>query len=382
VTPTLLVAARLVTPTSVCAPGWVEWAGERITGVGSGTPPRTPDVAQPTGTVVPGFVDTHVHGGGGASFGPSHAEAEAVRAAHLARGTTSMVASLVTARIDDLAHSVEALAELVADDLLAGIHLEGPWLSPRHAGAHRRELLRLPSPADVDRLLRAGHGTIRTVTLAPEVDGGLDAVHRVVASGARAAIGHTDAGYAETQGALAAGASLGTHLFNAMRPLHHREPGPALALLERNEAYVELVADGVHLHPAVVRQAAAASARTVLVTDAMAAATFPDGDYRLGDQQVSVTSGRALLRGTDTIAGSTLTMDAAVRYAVTVAGLSLQEAVRAATTTPADLLGRPDLGRLAVGAKADLVVLDDDLAVEAVLRRGRWIRPPRGGPAR
>jgi len=373
---TLLTAGAVVTPDAVLEPGWVEWAGDRIVGVAAGAPPRAPDLSLPDATVVPGFVDTHVHGGGGASFGPDQQDALTARSAHLAHGTTTMVASLVTAPLDDLERSINALAELVADDLLAGIHLEGPWLSEHHHGAHVARLLRAPEAEEVQRLLDTGAGAIRMVTLAPELAGGLDAVRRVVAAGAIAAIGHTDATYAETEAALDAGARTGTHLFNAMRPLHHREPGPALALLQREGAFVELIADGVHLHPAVIRASAAAAARPVLVSDAMAAAGSPDGDYRLGDLHVSVSGGRAVLSGSGVIAGSTLTLDRAVRYAVEVAGLPLLEAVRAATATPADLIGRPDLGRLVAGTRADLVVLDRWLMPTAVLRRGDWVTAP------
>jgi len=376
VSQTLLAAGAVVTPNAVLEPGWVVWAGDRIVGVGAGTPPRAPDLSLPDATVVPGFVDTHVHGGGGASFGPDQRDALTARSAHLEHGTTSMVASLITASLDDLERSVGALAELVADNLLAGIHLEGPWLSEHHHGAHVSRLLRAPEAEDVQRLLDAGAGAIRMVTLAPELPGGLDAVRRVVAGGAIAAIGHTDATYAETEAALDAGARAGTHLFNAMRGLHHREPGPALALLQREDVFVELIADGVHLHPAVIRASASAAARPVLVTDAMAAAGSADGDYRMGGLHISVSGGRAVLSGSDVIAGSTLTLDRAVRYAVEVAGLPLLEAVRAATITPADLIGRPDLGRLVAGARADLVVLDGSLAPAAVLRCGDWVARP------
>jgi N-acetylglucosamine-6-phosphate deacetylase len=369
---TLLAADRVVTPDAVLAPGWVEWEGERLLAVGAGEPHRTPD-RRVTGTLVPGFVDTHVHGGGGAGFGSDQAASLTAVDAHLAHGTTTLVASLVTAAPDELERSVTALAELTADDLVAGIHLEGPWLSPRQHGAHDRALLRLPD-GEVQRLLDAGKGAVRMVTLAPELDGGLDAVRRIVEHGAIAAVGHTDATYAEAADALDAGASVGTHLFNAMRPVHHREPGPALALLQRDGAFVELIADGIHLHPAVVRASTTGAARPVLVTDAMAAAGSPPGDYRLGDLDVTVVDGRAVVRGTDVIAGSTLTMDAAVRFAVEVAGLAMVDAVRAATLTPADLLGRRDLGRLVPGARADLVVLDERLRPRAVLRRGVWVR--------
>jgi N-acetylglucosamine-6-phosphate deacetylase len=375
----LLTAARLVTPARILAPGWLHVEGDRIVDLGVGEPPRRlhldGDVDLGTATVVPGFVDTHVHGGGGAAFdgGDPEAAATAVRA-HLAQGTTTMVASLVTDRSDALVASVRRLADLVDDGLLAGIHLEGPWLSPRHAGAHDPDLLTAPTPAAVDAMLDAARGHLRMVTLAPELDGGLDAIRRLTHADVVAAIGHTDATYDVACAALDAGARVGTHLFNAMRALHHREPGPVAALLEHPGAFVELVADGVHVHPAALRLAARAKpAHTVLVTDAMAAAAAADGDYRLGRLTVTVRDGIARLADSGAIAGSTLTMARAVRYAVQVAGLPLEDVVRAATSAPAALHRLEGVGSLAPGLRADLVVLDDDLDVQRVLHRGAWI---------
>src|SRR3954471_8111182 len=213
------------------------------------------------------------------------------------------------------------------------------------------------------------------VTLAAERPGGLATVKQLAAGGVLPALGHSDAVYEVAQAAIDAGARVATHLFNAARSLHHREPGLVLALLERDEVTVELIADGVHLHPSVLRAAARRKpSRFTLVTDAMAAAGVGDGDYSLGTREVRVTDGVARLTGTDVLAGSVLTLDVALRHAVQVAGLGLVEALAAVTVTPADLLGRPDLGRLAPGARADLVVLDERLDVVSVMRRGRWLR--------
>jgi N-acetylglucosamine-6-phosphate deacetylase len=374
----ILTADRVVTPARTFSPGWVEVVEDRVADGGPGLPPRDADLALGPVTVVPGFVDAHVHGGGGKAFTDGSEDAEdAVRTvtdAHLARGTTTMMASLVTDTVEALEGTLEVLAPLVHADRLAGVHLEGPWLSPEHAGAHPANLLQPPDPRDVARLLDAGDGTVRMVTLAPELPGGLAAVRQLTAAGVIAAIGHTDATYDEARAALDAGATVGTHLFNAMRGLHHREPGPPVALVEHPDAFVELVADGVHLHPAVLRLAMGAKPHhAVLVTDAMAAAAADEGDYRLGSMDVTVRDGVARLRDTDTIAGSTLTLAAAVRYAVTVAGLPLTDVVRAATTTPAAMLGLSRVGALRPGYAADLVVLDEDLHVVRVMRRGRWV---------
>lgn len=377
---TVLTAARVVTPARVLAPGWLHLDGDRVVAVGEGVPPADSGDVVDLGdaTVVPGFVDMHVHGGGGASFDTGTADAAAtVAAAHLAHGTTSMAASLVTDTRDAMVRSVRELALAVQDGVLAGVHLEGPWLSPNRSGAHQPGSLAEPDPASVEALLAAGDGAVRMVTLAPELTGGIDAVRCITAAGAVAAIGHTDATYDVAREALDAGASVGTHLFNAMRGLHHREPGPVGALLE-SEADVELIADGVHLHPAVLRTAFAAKpGRCVLVTDAMAAAGAADGDYRLGPMAIEVRDGVARLADDGSrqgaIAGSTLTMDAAVRYAVRVARLPLLDVVHAASTAPARVLGLDSVGALEPGRRADVVVLDDGLAVVRVMRAGAWI---------
>lgn len=373
-TPLLIAAGTVILPDRELTPGWVEVRGGLIVACGASEPPRAADVLLPAAVLAPGFVDVHNHGGGGVSFNDPDTAAVAVRIAetHRGHGTTTLVASLVTAPIEEMERLVRALAELVRDGLLAGIHLEGPWLSPAHRGAHAEQLLLLPDRAGLDRLLGAGAGAVRMVTIAPELQGGLAAVARIVEYGAVAAIGHTDADYDLTQSAIAAGATAGTHLFNAMRPLHHREPGAALALLEDPTVFAELVADGVHLHPAVVRLITESPARPVFVTDAMAAAGAEDGDYKLGALDVRVVDGEARLVD-GTIAGSVLTLSHAVRYAVLTAGVPLALAIRAATQNPADMLALTDRGRIQPGLRADLVLLDADLTVHATLQAGAWV---------
>jgi N-acetylglucosamine-6-phosphate deacetylase len=374
---TVIADARVVTPEGVLDPGWVRVAGTRIAAVGAGAPSGPADLSLPDRWVVPGFVDVHVHGGGGATYGSGVAE-EVRRAVALHRrhGTTTTLASLVSAPLDELEQAVRRLADLVAEGVLAGVHLEGPFLSPLRCGAHDPRVLLEPRPDDVARLLSAGEGTVRMLTLAPELPGGLDAVRAVVDAGAVAAVGHTDADYACARAAVIAGARAATHLFNGMPPVHHRAPGPVVALLEDPRVTVELINDGIHLHPAALRLVVttAGPGRCALVTDAISASGLGDGAHCLGTMEVVVVRGEARLQGGGSLAGSTLTMGSAVRRAVRDVGLSIEAAVVMASSTPARLLGLADrVGAVVAGLDADLVVLDADLAVERVLAKGSWV---------
>lgn len=370
-----VAGARVVSGGGPLTDAWVEVAAGRIVRVGRGRLPIGATVADRGAVVVPGFIDLHVHGGGGASFDSGDfAEVERVVRCHRQHGTTTMLASLVSASRERLPRLVAQLATAVQAGTLAGLHLEGPWLSGLHAGAHDPELLRPPRLDELRAVLDAAAGTVRVVTMAPELAGGLEAVEAAAGAGVVVGVGHTDATYAQTQQAVQAGARLGTHLFNAMRPLHHREPGPSLALLEDPRVTVELIADAVHVHPAMLHLVMdrVGAGRVALVTDAMAAAGRGDGEYRLGHLDVVVRHGVARLRGQDTIAGSTLTMDAAFRCALRC-GATLSEAAAMTSTTPAAVLGRPDIGRIEAGRVADLVVLGDDLNVQAVMSAGQWV---------
>lgn len=372
----LLAAGAVFTGSEVLRPGWIEVADGSIVALGAGAPPRPADRDLPDATVVPGFVDTHVHGGGGGSFSVAEQTATSV-ALHRRHGTTTLVGSLVTEAPDDLLSQVSDLAKQVRSGLIAGIHLEGPWLARERCGAHDPALLRDPDPAELNRVFAAGDGTIRMVTLAPERSGGLDAIRYVVEAGAVAAVGHTEATYAQTRAAIDAGATVATHLFNAMRPIHHREPGPVIALVEDPRVTVEVITDGVHVDAGLYRHVTRSVGpdRLSLVTDAMAAAGMADGAYRIGPLAVEVSDGVAHLAGTDTIAGSTATMDRLFRFAVVNSELprddALQLAVRQSSMNPARALGLPS-PELRVGAPADSVVLDADLTVTGVLYRGEW----------
>ncbi len=376
----ILRAARLFTGSELLGNAWLEIADGRIAAVGTGPAPDGPVTDLGDVLLAPGYVDIHCHGGGGAAYGaPGEqgiADARTILATHLRTGTTTMVASLVTGKIDQLAQSVRTLGPLVADDTLAGVHLEGPWLAHSHKGAHEESLLVAPTPADIAEVFDAYPGTVKMVTIAPELEGGLAAIKDFADRGAIAAVGHTGADYDMAGTAIDAGATNVTHLFNGMSPIHHRNPGPVIKFLEDERITIELIADGVHSHPAMLAHAArcAGPDRVLLVTDAMAATGMSDGEYLLGSLTVVVEGAVARLKSDGpelgSIAGSTLTMERAVQFSVQEAGLDLAAALRAATAVPALALGRTDIGHLAAGAKANLVVLDGDLAVTRVYQDG------------
>ncbi|MGH3189642.1 MAG: N-acetylglucosamine-6-phosphate deacetylase [Streptosporangiaceae bacterium] len=378
----LLTGGRVVTPDGVLAPGWIQTSGSQIEAVAPGYPQgQAGNATDVHGQwILPGFVDMHAHGGGGTSFTEGTAEdARAAAAFHLARGTTSIVASLVTGPLGELGKRAALLAPLAAEGILVGLHLEGPFLSPARCGAQDPQYMLAPDVAAFERLRAAAAGHLKVITIAPELPGALELITTATGAGVTAAVGHTDATAEVTAAAVDAGATHATHLFNGMRPLHHREPGPAGALLDRDEVSCEVIADGVHLHDTTIRLTArvAGPGRLVLITDAMAAAGMPDGRYRLGSRQVSVAGGVARLIDAEgrpgAIAGSTATMADVVCRAV-AAGLPVPDAAAAASTTPARVLGLADrLGALRPGLAANLAVCGDDLAVRAVMLRGRWL---------
>src|SRR5580704_17821330 len=388
----LLTGGRVVTPEGVLSPGWIQVAGNLIDAVGPGmaTPPLPaglPVTDLHGHWVLPGFVDLHVHGGGGTSFteGPAD-DARHAAAFHRRHGSTTIVASLVTAPLADLEARAAMLAALASQGVIAGIHLEGPFLSAARCGAQDPRHMLAPDVAAFERLHAAAAGHLRVITIAHELPGAAGLIKAAARVGVTAAVGHTDATADTTAAAVDVGATHATHLFNGMRPLHHREPGPVGALLDRDEVTCEVIADGVRLHDTVIRLAARAAgpSRLVLITDAMAAAGMPDGSYQLGSMRVDVAGGVARLGGDQpgttgatgtagAIAGSTATMADVVRHAI-AAGLPVTAVAAAASTTPARVLGLGDrTGALRAGLDADLVVCDEEFRLCAVMRQGEWL---------
>jgi N-acetylglucosamine-6-phosphate deacetylase len=377
----VLTGARVVTPDGVRADVSVQVAGGVIAAVDA-----TQDARRaPAGRVVdlqgawllPGYVDLHMHGGGGHSVAASREAMDAAVAFHRTRGTTSTLVSLMTAPVDDLCAQLAWAAELSRrgpgpGGHVLGSHLEGPFLSPRRCGAQNQAHMIAPDRAVLHRLIVAAEGTLRVITLAPELDGALGLIEPLRHAGVIVALGHSDATYEQAMVAIRAGARHATHLFNAMPPLHHRHPGLAGAVLDAGLP-AELINDGRHVHPALVRLVARVNPCPVLITDAIDATGGGEGTFVLGGQEVHVHGGEARLAGTRSLAGSTLTMDEAVRRAVRDSGLSIEQASAAASAHPARVLGLDaDIGSIAPGRRADMVVLDDDLGVIAVMAGGDW----------
>ena len=367
-------------PGAVLEDAVVEIDDGRVVDVRSGC---AADVDLGHGVLAPGFVDLQVNGCYGVDFADASPQQWDVLTTRLLEtGVTSLLPTFITAPVAELAAALRRTAQVLPAlpdrprARVLGVHLEGPFLVESRRGAHDAAWLRDPSPADVQELLDAGAGLLRLLTLAPERDGALDAVRTLAAAGVLVSVGHSDATAAQVHAAADAGARMVTHLFNAQRPLLHREPGVVGQALADDRLTSGLVLDLHHVSAQAARIAfAAAPGRVALVTDAAAPAGMPPGRYALGGQPVVLEQGAPPLREDGTIAGSALRLDDAVANAVRL-GVDLAAAVAAASTVPADLLGRSDLGRIAPGATADLVWLDDDLRARAT-----WVGGVRVGEA-
>ncbi|MGO4384832.1 N-acetylglucosamine-6-phosphate deacetylase [Specibacter sp. RAF43] len=400
-----LIFGSVITDRGVIEAGLVAVAGDRIVYAGRADHFDEPDfgpaevdladiVRVPAGhMILPGLVDVHNHGGNGGDF-PSGEESSARAAVDFLHraGTTTLLASMVTAPAEDLIAGIGLYAKMTAEGLLAGIHLEGPFLSHARCGAQNPDYLLDPDLDLTARLIDAGQGSIVTMTYAPELPGSADLVDLLTAHGITPSVGHTDCDTAVAAESLAqareglnsagfdgvSGRPTVTHLFNGMPPMHHRSPGPVAACLraaKAGRAAVELVADGTHLDPETVRTvfALVGADNVVLVTDSMAAAGLADGRYMLGPSPVTVADGVATLDATGSIAGGTATLLEVVRRTV-AAGVKLTDAVHAATAVPAGVLGLTDeIGALRRGLRADALVVDPELGLAHVLRAGVWL---------
>jgi len=284
--------------------------------------------------------DIHCHGGGGHAFGDTVDGTLAALAAHRAHGTSRVICSLVSEPRERTARAMSVIREAMAiDAAILGVHLEGPFLAPERKGAHDQAALAIPTPDVVEALLEAAGGIIRQITIAPELPHALDAISRFVEAGVVVAVGHTQADATMARAAFDRGATLITHAFNAMAGMTGRAPGPVGAALADQRVTLEVIADGIHVDPTLIAMLfRAAPGRVVLMTDAMAAAAAPEGRYLLGGLDVDVADGRAVMTGTDTLAGSTLTMDRAIEVCV-AAGIPADQVLAAATTVPARVFG-------------------------------------------
>jgi len=328
---------------------WLEIEDGVIRSINSGTTPEY-DLRY-EGILIPGFVDIHCHGGGGKYFGGlTDSQIEQVIATHRAGGTVAGLASLVTEPIENLVSQIKRLVPFAQRGEIAGIHLEGPYLSHARCGAHDPNLLRTPTLAEVQTLLDAGKGFIKMITIAPELDGALEVIEYLAKSGVIAAIGHSQSDAATAQAAIDRGASVVTHFNNAMPKVVDGPGTMSSAVIGELRVSLELILDGEHVSTQIVRDVfEAAPNRIVMVTDAMSAAGSTDGTYKIANLEVIVKDGVARLASNGSLAGSTLTMAKAFNHALNEIGVSITEAVHAASTLPALILGRSDLGEIAVG---------------------------------
>ncbi len=393
----VLCAKRVATPHEIVSDGFVVVEGGSVLDVGRGLPPAgAPTVDLGDVLIAPGFIDVHVHGGGGAQVNCAtrdEVETSVRRMAqfHAQHGTTALVPTTVSDSPEALRVAVEGVAAVTRAPgtrasgngpgaVVLGSNLEGPWIARSRAGAQFPGALRPPSTEELDDLVKRADGTLRIVTLAPELEGAMELIVAARSAGVVASIGHTDADYATAKAAFDAGARLATHLFNAMAPIHHRRPGPVAAALADDRVSLEIIADGVHIHPALISLVAdVACERLVLMTDAIGATGTVPGRHRLGPLEVQVANGKAVLVGhEETVAGSVLTMERALSLAVQVAGVPLLAGLQAVSLHPAKMLGEQRKGHLGPGADADIVVLDNDLTLAATIVGGQVVHDPRG----
>jgi N-acetylglucosamine-6-phosphate deacetylase len=367
---TVITAAQLFTPLERIESPVVVIEDGRILAVDSRQNIETPSDSQhldfPGMVLAPGFIDVHVHGGAGHEVMEPDSAALAAIERHMARhGVTSYLPTTVTAPEDRILRALEHLGKRISRQDYAdggarplGIHLEGPFISHAKRGVHPPEYLVPPSPQMFEKYWQASGGTLRVMTIAPELPGAIDTIRHARKAGVHSSLGHSNATYNEANRGIDSGADHATHTFNAMRPLEHREPGILGAVLTDDRLTADIIADGVHTDPSVVKLFLNAKGpeRAILITDAISATGMPEGRYKLGQFEVEVKDGRCEYQGR--LAGSVLTLDRAVRNVMSFAQWKLQQAVRLTTLNPAGMLGIADhKGKIAVGNDADLVVL-------------------------
>ncbi|QJD84409.1 N-acetylglucosamine-6-phosphate deacetylase [Cohnella herbarum] len=379
-----VVNARIVTPAGVVEHGILTVKEGIITEIavsasnGQGLDPNLLQIDAHGQWVIPGFIDVHVHGGGGHDFMDSDSDGiAAITKFHAANGTTSLLATTLTASREDLTAVLERVSQFMAESMpytqIVGVHLEGPFVNVKWKGAQNPAYILPPQPEWLEDWVNRFPGVIKIQTLAPEVEGSLEYIEKLASNGIVPSCGHTDATYEQIIEAADHGLRHAVHTFNAMTPLHHRQPGTVGAVLTDDRITAEVIADGHHVHPAGIKLITRAKGthNVILVTDAMAAAGMPDGEYDLGGLPVHMKCGVARLKENDSLAGSTLTMISAVRYLVRTVGVSLEEASRMASANPARQLGIDSLtGSLEVGKAADFLLLDDSLELQSIWIRG------------
>lgn len=374
-----LIVGKIVTPTEEISEGYLLVKDDKIEKVGPGFKTKgfkSSEIIDARGsTVIPGLIDLHLHGGGGHDIMEQTGEALSnVALAHARQGTTSFLATLITAPVEKITETLSWLTKrepIPGEANMIGVHIEGPYLNPLQKGAHTEDLLRVPDVDEVDRIIEAGEGLIRLFTIAPELPGALEVIRYLRQKGIIASVGHSDATFKETQEAITAGISHASHLFNGMRGMHQREPGVVGAIINNKEVTAEIIADGIHVHPEMLRFLTTVKDKNkiILVSDAISAFNMQDGVYRLGDQKVKVVKGVARLED-GTLAGSTLCLMKAVENMVKLVGLSFPVALAMATINPARELGIDNIkGSLEPGKDADLVIINN-YQPELVMIRG------------
>jgi len=382
-----LLYGQVLTPDGFCADGVLAIHGEEIAYAGdvSGLPAELKQAAaevinQPDGYIIPGFIDIHVHGGNGEDFMDASKDVlDKITSFHSSQGTTSMLATTMTAPKAAIDHVLREVNEYRSQGMpyakLVGAHLEGPFISPKWPGAQNPEHIVHANIDWLEEWVSTYPGLIRQVTLAPEREGALEAISWLSSHGIVAALGHTDATYEEVEAAVEAGLSHGVHTFNAMTGLHHRKPGVVGAMLGDDRLSCEIIADGIHVHPAAIRILARMKQddNLILITDAMSATGMADGEYTLGDLPVVVENGIATLKSNrDSLAGSTLTMIKGFQLLVREVGLSIEQASRVGSLNPARKIGIDDCtGSLESGKLADILALSSDLELQGVWIQGQ-----------